>query len=342
MAQFTRHTTRPDGHIVQIGDCDNGRFLKLHPSYVPNDPQLPEDQLDHSHLASAIGALLDAPTAQSGAKCEHVDSYVVRHLVKESRYGSGTSPAQPQPTTVGDASGEVASTPGDLREGLRLAAYPSFGLFIYKSPRVYFAIRCGRGDINQIGNHAHNDNLSFELALDGNSLITDPGTYVYTPSPDMRNRFRSTVMHNTLVIDGREQNDWSEGREGLFSLRDRSNPRVIACQLTHFVGEHSGFGSPHRREVRIMQSGIQARDHCEVEGIKKVLFHVSPSLNVSVARNSTSVDLINDSHTYRLSSADGEWSIADSYYSHGYGSLTRTPVITLQTASHSVEWAIEV
>ena len=342
MAQFTRHTTRPDGHIVQIGDCDNGRFLKLHPSYVPNDPQLPEEQLDHSHLASAIGALLDAPTAQSGAKCEHVDSYVVRRLVKESRYGSGTSPAQPQPTTVGDVSGEVASTPGDLREGLRLAAYPNFGLFIYKSPRVYFAIRCGRGDINQIGNHAHNDNLSFELALDGNSLITDPGTYVYTPSPDMRNRFRSTAMHNTLVIDGREQNDWSEGREGLFFLRDRSNPRVIACQLTHFVGEHSGFGSPHRREVRIMQSGIQARDHCEVEGIKKVLFHVSPSLNVSVARNSTSVDLINDSHTYRLSSVDGEWSIADSYYSHGYGSLTRTPVIALQTASHSVEWAIEV
>ena len=111
-----------------------------------------------------------------------------------------------------------ASTPGDLREGLRLAAYPNFGLFIYKSPRVYFAIRCGRGDINQIGNHAHNDNLSFELALDGNSLITDPGTYVYTPSPDMRNRFRSTAMHNTLVIDGREQNDWSEGREGLFFL----------------------------------------------------------------------------------------------------------------------------
>ncbi len=26
-------STRPDGHIVQIGDCDNGRFLKLHPSY---------------------------------------------------------------------------------------------------------------------------------------------------------------------------------------------------------------------------------------------------------------------------------------------------------------------
>ena len=91
-----------------------------------------------------------------------------------------------------------------------------------------------------------------------------------------------------------------------------------------------------------MQSVIQARDHCEAEGIKKVLFHVSPSLNVSVARNSTSVDLINDSHTYRLSSADGEWSMADSYYSHGYGSLTRTSVIALQTASHSVEWAIEV
>jgi hypothetical protein len=72
------------------------------------------------------------------------------------------------------------------------------------------------------------------------------------------------------------------------------------------------------------------------------VFHVSPSLKASLARNSTSVDLINDSHTYRLSSADGEWSIAESYYSRGYGSLTRTPVITLKTASHSAAWAIDI
>ena len=34
MAEFTRDITSTDGHVVQIGDCDNGRFLKLHPSYT--------------------------------------------------------------------------------------------------------------------------------------------------------------------------------------------------------------------------------------------------------------------------------------------------------------------
>ncbi len=344
MAEFTRDITRPDGHVVQIGDCDNGRFLKLHPSYTTDDPRCEEDQLDHGHLISAIGALLDAPNPQIGDKREHVDSYVVRRLAKGSRDRSDPEPVPCSTRTPSEenTAGEASALSGDLRKGLRVAAYPDFGLFVYKSPRVYLAIRCGRGDVNQIGNHAHNDILSFELAFDGNVLVTDPGTYVYTPLPNMRNRFRSTSMHNSLVIDGREQNDWKEGREGLFLLRDRSSPKVIACQPTHFLGEHSGFGSSHRREMRITQNGIHACDQYAVEGAKQVLFHVPPSLRVTLSSDPTRVDLICNSHTYRLSSAGGEWSIADSYHSNGYGLLARTHVISLKTESRCIEWTIKV
>lgn len=343
MAQFTQDIARPDGQIAQIGDCDNGRFLKLHPCYRTNG-QLVEDQLNHAHLLSAISGLLNTPNRQSGDDV-HVDWHIVRRLARRFRYGADQSTA-PFDTRiiaeVPEAKTQVSSMAKSLREGLRLAAYPHFGLFIYKSSRVYFAIRCGRGDVNQIGNHAHNDNLSFELAFDGNPIIADPGTYVYIPSLSMRNRFRSTAMHSTLMIDKKEQNDWEEGREGLFALRDRSSPRVIACQLTHFAGEHSGFGSPHRREIWFTENGIQGRDYCDVHGLKKVLFHVSPSLKVSRAGKTEGVELTNDYQTYRLSSADGEWSIDESYHSYGYGSLAQTYVISLHAESNSLEWAIEV
>lgn len=336
MAQFSQDISRPDGRITQIGDCDNGRFLKLHPCFTDRSA-LEEDQLDHGHLVAAIGSLLATGHDRNGDN-EPIDWHVVRRLTGDTKSVPilKAAPVKSGPTEAAPSS---PSIPADCREGLRLAAYPHFGLYIYRSPRLYLAIRCGRGDVNNIGNHAHNDNLSFELALDGNPIILDPGTYVYTPLMNMRNRFRSTAMHNTLMTDT-EQNDWSEGREGLFRLKDRSRPRVLECESSFFSGAHVGYAAPHRREIRIMPNGIQGRDYCELEGVKKVFFHLSPSIK-AVARDAMSVDLTCDSHSYRLSSVSGKWSIADSFHSDGYGSLVEAHVAYLQTLSKTIEWTVE-
>jgi uncharacterized heparinase superfamily protein len=94
--------------------------------------------------------------------------------------------------------------------------------------------------------------------------------------------------------------------------------------------------------MRITKNGIHACDQYAVEGAKQVLFHVPPSLRVTLSSDPTRVDLICNSHTYRLSSAGGEWSIADSYHSNGYGLLARTHVISLKTESRCIEWTIKV
>ena len=341
MAQFSQDISRPDGRIIQIGDCDNGRFLKLHPCYGTDGSALEEDQLNHGHLMAAIGTLLGAQDARIGDN-EPVDSHIVRRLAAGAKsVDEGDMVSAKTSSQAAEPPDLAPLTAVDCREGVRLAAYPDFGLFIYRSSRLYLAIRCGRGDVNNIGNHAHNDNLSFELALDGNPIITDPGTYVYTPLVNMRNRFRSTAMHNTLRVDDREQNNWSEGREGLFVLRDKSHPRVTACERGFFSGEHFGFGGAHRRDLWIMRNGIRGRDHCELESMKTLFFHLSPSLKVSPAVDAHSVECTYDSHAYRLSSNDGEWSIAESLHSEGYGSLAHTYVVSLRTTSNTIEWTIE-
>jgi hypothetical protein len=80
----------------------------------------------------------------------------------------------------------------------------------------YFVSRTRRGDhltfdagphgfLN--GGHAHADALSCVLSVAGRPLLVDGGTATYTMDADVRNRFRGTSMHNTVVVDGRMQAD---------------------------------------------------------------------------------------------------------------------------------------
>ena len=72
----------------------------------------------------------------------------------------------------------------------------------------YLLITNGIVGTNGFGNHKHNDQLSLRVSRSaGTPLIVDPGSFVYTSDPDARNRFRGTAYHNTLQIDGVEQNE---------------------------------------------------------------------------------------------------------------------------------------
>ena len=55
------------------------------------------------------------------------------------------------------------------------------------------------------GGHAHADALSLTLTVAGVPLLVDPGTGAYTIDRALRDRLRSSQMHNTLVVDGRSQ-----------------------------------------------------------------------------------------------------------------------------------------
>jgi hypothetical protein len=55
--------------------------------------------------------------------------------------------------------------------------------------------------------------------VDGKNMVLDPGTYVYTSYPELRNLFRSTEYHNTIKFGDYKQNENSE--LDLFLLSDR-------------------------------------------------------------------------------------------------------------------------
>jgi hypothetical protein len=104
-------------------------------------------------------------------------------------------------------------------------------------------VDCISADTRAPSGHKHNSRLSFELFAYDKSFILDPGAYIYTADREMRNLFRGTGYHNTVVVDGEEQNRFD--RDELFHMGRDAAVRVNGWEATDEYDcldvEHSGY-----------------------------------------------------------------------------------------------------
>jgi hypothetical protein len=130
------------------------------------------------------------------------------------------------------------------------AALTASGYCVSRNTRGdHLVFDCGpHGYLN--GGHAHADALSVVLTVGGRPLLIDPGTATYTMNPEVRDRFRSTAMHNTLVIDGRTQSlpfgpfHWRTRADARCTKWESSPDRDVAS------GVHQGYAPfIHSREI---------------------------------------------------------------------------------------------
>ena len=103
------------------------------------------------------------------------------------------------------------------------------------------------------GGHAHADALSVVLTVAGEPLLVDPGTAAYTIDRLARDRFRSSRMHNTLVLDGREPAVPS----GAFHWHARADARMLIARtggtMDFAAGTHEAYApARHIRAVLAM------------------------------------------------------------------------------------------
>lgn len=140
--------------------------------------------------------------------------------------------------------------------------YNEGGYYILKNENIYCIIRCGELACKGHGGHSHNDQLSFELNILGKDFIIDPGTYVYTSNYKLRNLFRSTKMHNTIVINDLEQNQIDE--KELFKLTEETRSKCIFFNSNQFYGYHKGYekkvGLIHKRKFILGKCFIEIQD----------------------------------------------------------------------------------
>ena len=276
-ADFTRWTTKPSGRAVQIGDNDNGRFLKLAPALcrrhmdTADGEVWTENHLDFRHLLDAVAGVLgnvpSPPEAPQGG-LEHalarglvgtpiggVDDNVMERFTPDGSSAPPSSLPQPEGACVSDYDIRVPGVP--ITTGLRTAAFPDFGLYIFSSERMFLSVRCGPIGLNGRGAHAHNDQLAVELEIDGEDWIADPGSYLYSASSMQRDAYRSASAH---FVPRPVAGEPGSLKLGMFWLGNEARAACDGFSSEGFVGHHHGFGVPVYRQVTLGAHGVRVRD----------------------------------------------------------------------------------
>jgi uncharacterized heparinase superfamily protein len=137
---------------------------------------------------------------------------------------------------------------------LNSKAFPQGGFYIMRHDDLYMVVDCVPADPKTPSGHKHNSRLSFELFAYDKSFIIDPSAYIYTADKEMRNLFRSTKYHNTVVVDDKEQNRFDEDQ--LFTMNLDATVKVNKWLVTEnydlFDAEHNGYSRlnvVHRRQI---------------------------------------------------------------------------------------------
>ena len=288
-AEFAVDMHRPDGCIVQFGDNDSGRFLKVGSVYArlplgqavacyanlrgnAADPSggeyLLEKHLDLRHVVAAINGLFGRDDLARFAGPMSYESEYVRTLAggralvsapgwqaANVRIGSDEDWDAAVKAGSACAVSETVFEVGD--DELQLRAYPDFGFYLMRTPRLWLAVHCG--PIGQCGNggHAHNDQLAAEVFVDGAPVWVDPGTYLYTPLPQRRDAYRSVHAHYAPRVAGREP-----GRldEALFRLGDEARARCVYFGPRGFIGYHEGYGPRVWRRIELAPDSTRIID----------------------------------------------------------------------------------
>jgi len=189
---------------------------------------------------------------------------------------------------IGASATDAALFVGNERSSIKavsgLSAFEAAGFYVIQRTDVHLIVRAGR--LAHIGTHAHCDQLSFELSVNGYPVFVDRGTYVYTSDPEKRNLYRGTRAHNVLSVNGAEHN---RAGDKVFGLLNDTQTRVLKANELEIKARHTGFKTlmrtdmAHTRGFRFSETEQVLEVYDEVDGVQdgdsvEWFFHLSPEL----------------------------------------------------------------
>lgn len=255
MLEFIMYYTKPDGKAPVVGDQDDAR---LHPFSL-------QDNLNHTDLLALGAVLFNRSDFKAAAGMYPIDGLFL---------------------LGNDSLDEYDQLPAATL-ALNSKAYPDAGFYIIRNEKDYMFINnSGKSKNSELGGgtHTHSDLLSFELYVGDKCFLVDPGSYVYSADPEARMLFRSTNMHNTLVVDGLSQNNLDKNK--LWDFERNAIPKTLIWsdndRESIFEGEHTGYQRLehpvlHRRRIEYDKRTREWKITDCVEGIGRhhieVFFH---------------------------------------------------------------------
>lgn len=298
-ADYLRTLADDEGRLPLLGDDDGGQLF----------PMCGRPPADCRDTLAVAASLLARPDLRAWPAPEEA------FWMCGSRAATGTLEA-PAPTAA-----PLLST------GLRESGY-----YVMRGrPGDHLVFDAGpHGYLN--GGHAHADALSVVITAGGAPLLVDPGTGTYTMEPAIRDRFRSTAMHNTVVVCGRSQSE----PDGPFHWRTRASARApiwrSASAFDYVEGLHDGYAPiVHARGVLALRGiGWVIVDHLLGEGLvpADAYWHLHPDWSVTTGTRSARLAHRSGQVVTLASSAPLE-AAADGHdlYAPEYGRIEPAPCI---------------
>lgn len=299
MFEFLAKIIKPNGKIPMIGDVDNGRLLIIsnYSSWEVNDVR---------ELLSLGG--------------EYFNSFLLKSsgaIKKEDKLWIFTSLKEEQEKYYDES-----------------VKFENGGYYILRNQGIYCFIRCGELSCRGQGGHSHNDQLSFELNIGGEDFIVDTGTGVYTADKNIRNLFRSTRLHNTIYIEGYEQNYFDE--DNLFEMKEESFSKCTKFSDTYFEGYHQGYlkkiNTIHKRKIKLKDKSIEVDDSIEnFEGV--ICLNLDPK--VRVIKTKDGINLLKNNKEIVMEIFNQEVEIFESKFSTKYGEIQNNKRIEIRVKNKS-------
>lgn len=241
--------------------------------------------------------------------------------------------------------GLAATVLGEEFEPAASAVYPDSGWWVSRAGDFALAMDFGGAGLWGRGSHAHSDDLSICLDWRNYAVITDPGTFLYTGDIEARNRFRSTLSHNAVVVDGQEQRVLSEGPFRL-PYADRALPAEQTSIGSWKFSRAAGTDLRHGRELLVRAGVIHIRDRIDGAGRHRLewRFHLHPRVTATVAQNGFVLDVKGAGKLLLEPAGAGlRLQIVPAEFSPGYGRIQEAQMCVAGTdtdGSCAVEWKI--
>jgi len=321
LASAARLLADDRGRLPHFGDDDGGDTM-------PVTGRAPDDV---ASSLSAAALLVGRPELAVGAPSE--DCY---WLLADSRFAHGLNR---------EARRSTAPT------SRTSATLPETGYYVSRSTGGDHLVLDAGPHGYQNGGHAHADALSLTLNVGGVPFLIDPGTGSYTANRELRDRFRSTALHNTLTLDGRSQST----PHGPFHWSQVADATIVHARTAggfdYFVASHDGYRPiEHRRHVFarhgdlvIVADLLAGEGHHEAD----VHWHVDPRWRVEQLNAHTR--FVSDQHAVdffaplgRLALFAGDAASSLGWYSPVYGRVEPATTLRLREIGRLPLWIVSV
>ena len=317
LAGAARLLADDNGRVPHIGDDDGGALM----------PMMGGDRDDLRDSLAVAAALLGRPDLNIDGRCEETLWLL----------GSAAAMASPVP--------DVHPPSGAL---------PDTGYYVSRSAMADHLVIDGGAHGYGNGGHAHADALSLTLTVRGVPLLIDPGTACYTTDAVLRDRMRSTEMHNTLTLDERSQSvpsgafKWSHVANGLVHRWQTSE------QFDYFDGAHDGYRPMvHRRRVLAMHGDlVVVADLINGSGAHAatVHWHLDPRWTVETRARGAVFTRDGDARTRVglsvpqgvVEGFSGDEATGLGWYSPAYGRVDRTTAVRIAHDARAPMWMMSV